>query len=67
MGECVVTINTLDLVLSFRRAISFEHFKITALQGKPPDWKLTIMTPTDAIISFDYYPENAVLEIEAVD
>jgi len=25
------------------------------------------MTPTDAIISFDYYPENAVLEIEAVD
>jgi hypothetical protein len=56
----------LDLVLSFEKPITSKKIKVTAVQGAKPEWTQVIMTETDAVLRFDRYPADVLLDIEAV-
>jgi hypothetical protein len=62
------TYKKLELVLSFEKPITFKNIKIDKVQGGAvPKWNKVIMTETDAVLKFDYYPSDTLLNIEAVE
>ena len=66
--KCYVPYKFLELVLSFPKPITFKNIKITAVQGGDvPSWKQVIITETDAVIRFELYPADKLLDIEAAD
>jgi hypothetical protein len=67
-NKCFSSYKYLEMVISFTRPITYKTLKIVKLQGENvPKWKQVIMTETDAVISFDYYPSNTIMEVEATD
>jgi hypothetical protein len=66
--ECWTKHRMLELVLSFQKPITFKNVKIETLQGgETPKWTQAIMTETDAVLRFEYYPEDKLLNIQATD
>jgi hypothetical protein len=58
----------LELVLSFDKPITFKNIRVSAAQGgETPKWDQVIMTETDAVLRFDSYPSDLLLNIEAVN
>jgi len=65
---CFVRYKTLELVLSFEKPVTFKKIKIEAIQGgEVPRWKQVILTETDAVLRFDSYPADKLLDIEVTD
>lgn len=59
---------TLKLVLSFPKPITFRKLAVEVVQGgKGTSWEQVIMTETDAVLEFRYYPEDKLIEIKATD
>jgi hypothetical protein len=55
-------------VLSFQKPITFTHIKVTVVQGDAtPRLEQIIMTETDAVLRFSFYPTDRLLDIEATD
>lgn len=58
----------LELVLSFEKPITFKNLRVSVVQGDDlPKWTKVIMTETDAVLKFRYYPSDTLIDIEATD